>query len=234
MLKIEFFHDVICSFCFPMSARIRKITAQFPEIEIEHKSFALAWEDADFVNMFGSRQNAKEEVMHHWEAANQNDDEHRFNIDGMKAQDFAFPTSKNGLLAAKAAGLIGDQSTYWEVFDKLQAGLFMRSMNIEDIAVIESLVKETSVDFEKWQAAFKSPETLAAVQKDFELANAYQLQSVPTLIINQKYLINGALPTDMLIQHLKEIAQKENTSLGLENIASSEACNLVDGKWQCD
>ncbi len=53
-----------------------------------------------------------------------------------------FPTSKNALLAkAKAAGYIGNQDTYWLLFDKLQEGLFMRSLNIEEPEVIEELVK---------------------------------------------------------------------------------------------
>ena len=73
--------------------------------------------------------------------ANQNDSKHRFNIEGMRKQRFDFPTSKNVLLAAKAAGYIGNQDTYWLLFDKLQEGLFVRSLNIEEPEVIEKLVK---------------------------------------------------------------------------------------------
>ena len=54
--------------------------------------------------MFGSHEAVKPEVLGHWEHANQNDDEHRFNIEGMKEKDFLFLTSKNGLKATKAAG----------------------------------------------------------------------------------------------------------------------------------
>jgi predicted DsbA family dithiol-disulfide isomerase len=43
MFKIEFFHDVICSFCFPMSARMSRIAKNYSNIEIIHHSFALGW-----------------------------------------------------------------------------------------------------------------------------------------------------------------------------------------------
>ncbi|KAJ73436.1 DSBA oxidoreductase [Enterococcus faecalis AZ19] len=37
-MKIEFFHDVICSFCFPMSDRMHEIQQEFPDIELIHRS----------------------------------------------------------------------------------------------------------------------------------------------------------------------------------------------------
>lgn len=33
-VKIEFFHDVICSFCFPMSYRMRQLVEQMEYVEI--------------------------------------------------------------------------------------------------------------------------------------------------------------------------------------------------------
>lgn len=58
-MKIEFFHDVICSFCFPMSDRMHEIQQEFPEIELIHRSFALGWSANDFETMFGSRSAVK-------------------------------------------------------------------------------------------------------------------------------------------------------------------------------
>lgn len=155
MLKIEFFHDVICSFCFPMSARMRRIANKYNNIEIIHRSFALGWEPEDFIRSFGSREAVKAEVLSHWQHANQNDDEHRFNIEGMRNANFNFPISKPGLLAAKAAGIIGGEAMYWDVFDRVQYKLFVENKNIEDIGVLEEAVKETNVPFEDWKIHFQ-------------------------------------------------------------------------------
>ncbi|WP_086313878.1 hypothetical protein A5821_001422 [Enterococcus sp. 7F3_DIV0205] len=235
MITIEFFHDVICSFCFPMSYRMRQIQKEMPELNIIHRSFALARDEEDHERMFGSRENAKNEILSHWVHANQNDDLHRFNIEGMRAADFLFPTSMNGLLAAKAAGVVGGEASYWDMFDALQTGLFVYSQNIDDIAVIESIVKNSSIDFEKWQQAFINPETLALVEDDFRLANAYQLSGVPALIVNGKYLINGAQPMDQIIQAIETIKEKETPIIEVIENGESEngSCTMEDGKWVC-
>lgn len=207
MIKIEFFHDVICSFCFPMSARMRRIAKKYNNIEIKHRSFALAWEPGDFIRSFGSREAVKPEVVGHWIQANMNDEEHRFNIEGMYKTDFNFPISKPGLKAAKAAGLIGGDDVYWDVFDRIQHKLFVENKNVEDIAVLEEAVKETGIPFENWRAQYEKNETEKAVLADIELAQAYGVNSVPTLVINQKYSIIGAQSQEAIEKALNMISK---------------------------
>ncbi|MBM6615720.1 DsbA family protein [Desemzia sp. RIT804] len=235
-MQVEFFHDVICSFCFPMSYRMRKVAEKYPKLEIVHRSFALGWEKDQFIQMFGSHEAVKPEVIHHWESANQNDDEHRFNIVGMKEQDFLFPTSKNGLKAAKAAGLIADQAAYWNVFDGLQNALFVENKDISDVAVIEAVVKQTSVDFDTWKVQFENPETEQAVIEDLEKVQAYGIQGAPAVVVNQKYLISGAQPQEVIEQTIEKIAEEEGFQLkGLQMMGTdAQACNMIDGKWVCD
>ncbi|NLC33915.1 MAG: DsbA family protein [Erysipelothrix sp.] len=235
-MKVEFFHDVICSFCFPMSARMHEIQAEIPELDIIHRSFALAWDDAAFTTMFGSRSRAKTEVLTHWQAANQNDAQQRFNIEGMAKANFNFPTSKNALVAAKAAGLVAGQAVYWEVFDRLQTGLFVENVDIEQDEIIEALVLQTSIDFNAWKTAYNDPNTLDEVLKDLERANTYNLRGVPALIINGKYLISGAQPYDTIVNTLKEIIAEEQ-AIPLEDLTENNnnaSCNFVDGKWVCN
>lgn len=235
-MKVEFFHDVICSFCFPMSYRMRKVAKKYPKLDIVHRSFALGWEKEQFIQMFGSHEAVKPEVLGHWEHANQNDDEHRFNIEGMRNADFPFPTSKKGLKAAKAAGLVADQSAYWDVFDGLQHALFVENRNIDDTAVIEDVVQQTNVDYAAWKAQYEDPATEQAVLEDLQRVQAYGIQGAPAVVVNQKYLISGAQPQAVIEQTIEKIAQEEGFQLqGLEMLgATGEACNMVEGQWVCD
>ncbi|NLL73564.1 MAG: DsbA family protein [Clostridiales bacterium] len=237
-MRIEFFHDVICSFCFPMSARMRRIAKKYNNIEIIHRSFALGWEAEDFIRSFGSREAVKSEVLGHWVHANQNDDEHRFNIEGMRQTDFNFPISKPGLIAAKAAGLIGGENVYWDLFDRIQNKLFVENKNIEDIAVLEEAVKETSISFSDWKAQFEKDETKKAVLADLGLVQAYGVNSAPTLVINQKYAIPGAQSQEEIEKVLAKISKDEGIPLSkLQTIQTNDiagACSIVDNKWQCD
>ena len=188
------------------------------------------------LQQFGSHEAVKPEVIHHWENANQNDDEHRFNIEGMKEQDFLFPTSKNGLKAAKAAGMIADQDTYWAVFDGLQQALFVENRDISDLTVIEDVVKKTSIDFDDWKVQFENPETEQAVLEDLQRVQDYGIQGAPALVVNQKYLISGAQPQEVIEQTIEKIAKEEGFQLkGLTLMGSNAAaCNMIDGKWVCD
>lgn len=230
-MKVEFFHDVICSFCFPMSARMRKMAERFPELKIVHRSFALGWQERDFIRMFGSRQAVKPEVINHWVNANRNDDEHRFNIEGMKQTDFDFPLSKPALLAAKAAGIIGGEALYWDVFDRIQNKLFVENKNIEEVAVLEEAVKETGVDFAAWKKQFEDASTEQKVLDDMILSEEYGIRSVPTLVINEEIVVHGALPTEELAEILQDLLNKKNGTLSQDE---PESCKLEGGEWKCD
>lgn len=235
MIKIEFFHDVICSFCFPMSARMHRIAKKYNNIEVIHRSFALGWEPEDFIRSFGSREAVKSEVLGHWVHANDNDDDHRFNINGMSETDFNFPISKPGLIAAKAAGIIGGDSGYWEAFDKIQHKLFVENKNIEDIDILEEAIRETNLPFADWKTQFEDIETEKAVLRDLELARAYGVKSVPTIVINQKHALSGAQSQESIESVLEKIAQDENIPLKtIEGSDVGASCSIVDEQWKCD
>lgn len=199
-ITIEFFHDVICSFCFPMSYRMRQLQKLMPEAQIVHRSYALVKSETDFDKMFGSRVAAKAEIMSHWEHANHIDDLHRFNITGMKQADFLFPTSMNALIACKAAYFTAGEAGYWDVFDALQNALFVQNRNIEENDVIEDCVKKSGIDFVIWEQHYNRGETKDAVEKDFLLAKQYDVRGVPCLIVNGKHQISGAQPLSNIIK----------------------------------
>ncbi len=223
-LHAEFFHDVICSFCFPMSYRMRQITKAMPNLEITHRSFALVKQESDFDPMFGSHERVKDEIVTHWEQANQNDDLHRFNIDGMKQTDFPFPSSMKPLRAAKAALSVGGEAAYWDVFDALQAALFIQNQNIELDEVIRTAVKTTDVNFDEWQQHFASDKTRQAVEADLARADEYGLRGVPALVINRQQVISGALPTGQLRQMLEDLSRQASEQKTVPGLCGPEGC----------
>ncbi len=204
-MKIEFFHDVICSFCFPMSYRMRKLKKRMPELEIIHRSFALVPEAESFDIMFGSRESAKIEILTHWEQANKNDDLHRFSIDGMKESDFLFPISIPSLRAVKAAEEVGGNDIAWDAFDALQNALFVENKNVEDFQIIKEALSKTSIDIEKWEEAYYNSNSLEGVNKDLDLAREYGITGVPFLVINGKYGLNGAQPLAKIEEMIDKI-----------------------------
>lgn len=140
--------------------------------------------------------------------------------------------------AAKAAGLIGGDDMYWDVFDQIQNKLFVENKNTEDIAVLEEAVKETSISFADWKAQFENDETEKAVLADLRLAQAYGVNSAPTLVINQKYAIAGAQSQEEIEKLLARISKDEGVALNklqtLQMDDTGGSCSIVDGKWKCD
>lgn len=209
-LKIEFFHDVICSFCYPMSYMMRKLDGEFKNIEVIHRSFALVPKEESFNISFGSRKKAKEEILTHWQHANELDELKRFNIEGMRQEDFPFPSSMIPLKASKAAFLVGGQSMYWDMFDGLQKGLFSDNRNIQDLEVVYDIARSIdNMDFEQWKKHFDSQEVIDAVDEDLKLVSAYGVNSAPTLIINQKYFLGGAAPYENLKNTILKTMEEE-------------------------
>lgn len=236
-MKIEFFHDVICSFCFPMSYRMRQLKEKRPELEIIHRSFALVPEVEAFDKMFGNRESAKSEILTHWEQANMNDDLHRFNIDGMRKSDFLFPISIPALRAVKAAEEVGGNDMAWDVFDALQNALFVENKNIEELEVMKEAVSKTNIELEKWEIAYESSKSLEEVEKELDLARSYGIYSVPFLLINGKYRLNGAQPLAKIEEMIDNIMKEKNKNQP-KNIISGEdgkTCSLdYEGNWNCD
>jgi len=205
---------------------MRQLQKMMPEAQIVHRSYALVKSERDFDMMFGSRAAAKNEIMSHWEQANQNDDLHRFNIYGMQKAEFPFPSSMKVLTACKAAA--GDAG-YWDVFDALQNALFVQNRNLEDSDIINECIRQSGIDFAKWEQHYNSGDTKEAVEKDLILAKQYGIEGVPCLIIDGKYRISGAQPLAQIIQAIRGAAEnQEKTS------SEGAACRLDGGKINCD
>lgn len=224
-IKIQFFHDVICSFCYPMSFRMRKLQEIMPDVDIIHRSFALVKNNNDFTSMFGSREEAKNEILTHWVHANQNDDLHRFNIKGMREENFLFPTSMNPLWACKAAYFIAHDAGYWDLFDALQESLFTKNKNIELNEVIFDNVKLVGLDFNRWQKYFNADEVKLSVEADFKLAKKYGLQGVPALIINDNVIIKGAVSLVQIKQAIETMKNNNNTLLSTNGACEIDGCS---------
>lgn len=231
-VTIEFFHDVICSFCFPLSYRMRQLQEMLTEVQIVHRSFALAKSEQDFDVMFGSRAAAKAEILSHWEQANQNDDLHRFNIAGMQEASFPFPTSMKVLTACKAAYFTAGDAGYWDVFDALQNALFVQNLNVEEQNIINGCIRESGIDFSIWEQHYNSTATTEAVEKDFLLAQQYGIQGVPCLIIDEKYQISGAQPLAQIIKAITKAT--EATEVQVLRPDDGAACRLDGERIKCD
>ncbi len=207
-LRIEFFHDVLCAWCFALSPRMRKLVHEFPNVEVIHRSFALAPTQYSIAEMFGSKEAGKSEILKHWQAANRNDDAHRICTDDMACKTFDYPYSMPGLKACKAAELQGGQSAHWDMFDRIQKAHLIEAKNIADFDVLLDCAIDLALDKDRFVNDYHSEEVKQAIEADSLRARLAGVYAVPSLIVNEEKLISGAQSYNTLksfVQNLMEI-----------------------------
>jgi len=171
---------------------------EFPDIEIAHHSFALSKTDNDTIRVFGTLENAKKEIMNHWRSSNLNDDEGRINTDLMETREFKYPNSINGLLGCKAAQLQLGQTGHWDYYDLVQKTHLTEARNIGDKEILYDLAEQLDMDREKFIKDFNSDKAKKMVEDDIKLARRLRVNSVPTIIINSRIKVPGAVSYDTL------------------------------------
>jgi len=206
-MRVEFFHDVLCAWCYCLSPRLRRVAKKFPKLEIVHRCFALAPTPNTIAEIFGSKEQGKREILNHWRAANMNDDEHRINADLMASREFDYPYSMPGLLACKTAEMQGGQEAHWNMFDRVQKAHLTECRNIADINVLRDCAYEIELDIERFDKDFNNPSTANSVNKDIRLARELGVNAVPTLIIDRKWVVEGAVQGFMLEMIFEQLAE---------------------------
>lgn len=206
-LTIDFFHDVVCGWCFNISPRLRRLAEEFA-LDVRHHTFVLQDSRAEMARRWGSPQEARETILGHWAACRVASDTPKlFNIDGMRRATFDYPHGLPGALACKAAETLGGQSAHWDMFDRIQRAHIAEARNVGDPAELRRFAEMLGHDGKRFAALVKAPVTRAAVEADRRLARLMQVQSVPTLIIRETgtRLVNG--PIQDLRAQIRAVAQ---------------------------
>ena len=204
-MVLEFFHDPLCAWCYTMSPRVRRLVIEFPQLEVVHRGFALA-PDADAIEkIFGDKAKGRLEILDHWRAANDNDDDHRMNPELMAEQPFDYPWSMPPLLGCEASRQQGGDVAYWDYFDEIQKLHLTECRNIVDVEVLSECSTRVGLDSDALMAAIADPATKTLVQQDMARAHSFGLRGVPALVLEGQLVANGALPWAELVDNVRQV-----------------------------
>lgn len=96
-----------------------------------------------------------------------------------------------------------------EAFHKAVSDAYwLEARNIDDVNVLKEIAGNVSLNVEQFETALKDPQLDAEVTADIELAHAYGLNGVPALIFENKYLVSGAQPYDILRQVVEKVQEE--------------------------
>ena len=109
--------------------------------------------------------------------------------------------SRPALIGAKFAEEHGAGEAY---HDAVFAAYWLNAQDISDLDVLVAVATAVSLDPSAFLDALEDPHYQAQMQADVEQAYAYGLSGVPALVYDNKYLVSGAQPYEVLA----EVAEK--------------------------
>ena len=110
--------------------------------------------------------------------------------------------SRLALIGAKYAEAMGKGPQY---HDAMLRAYWQRANNIGLVDVLVEIAQRVGLGREAFLAALHNDDYEAQVEADIEQAYQYGLTGVPALIFNNRYLVSGAQPYEVLRQVVEKV-----------------------------
>lgn len=122
-----------------------------------------------------------------------------------------------------------------EMTERILHAYFTESKHIGDHDTLTELAVEVGLDREEVSKMLASDEMAEAVRQDQELGRKYGVTAVPFFLINGKYALTGAQPTEIFVKSLEKVLAEEkvtvlNTDSGM--VCDDEGCVIPPKKDQ--
>jgi predicted DsbA family dithiol-disulfide isomerase len=111
-----------------------------------------------------------------------------------------------------------------EVKEALLAAYFTRAENLGDHDVLRKVAVDVGLDPGRVDEVLASEEYVDAVRADIARARAYGAGGVPFFVVDQKYGVSGAQPTEVFSQLLERAWAESHPSIQLVGGADADAC----------
>ena len=206
-MKIEIWSDVMCPFCYIGKRNLETALEQFPDknhIEIVWKSYQL---DPSFPN-----------------AVTEDYHEYLVKRKGMTAEqvkgmlDNVTQTAKqagldyhldkaiivNSLDAHKFIQFAKTKGLGDEAEEKLFHAFFTDAKNIADLETLTELGKDIGLDDTEIKTAFTEEKYATLVEQDIEEGQQIGVQGVPFFVIDRKYAVSGAQPSQAFSESIEK------------------------------
>jgi predicted DsbA family dithiol-disulfide isomerase len=96
-----------------------------------------------------------------------------------------------------------------EMTERILRAYFTESKHIGDHETLTVLAAEVGLNRESVEKMLASDEMADAVRADERTAQQYGITAVPFFLINKKYALTGAQPTEVFVQALEKILAED-------------------------
>ncbi|HWO95454.1 MAG TPA: DsbA family oxidoreductase [Bacillus sp. (in: firmicutes)] len=221
-MKIEVWSDFACPFCYIGKRRLEEALEKFPhrdQVEVVFKSFELdphASRDTDLsiheiiAQKYGTSVEQAKKM-----------NEGVIQQAASVGLDFQFETliRTNTFDAHRLAKFAEAKGKGAEVTERLLKAYFTDSKHLGDRKTLTELAAEAGLDQNEAEAVLKGNDYETAVRADEREAREIGVQGVPFFVLNNKYAISGAQPTEVFAGALQKVWEEENAKPALQSLS---------------
>ena len=228
-MKVQIWSDVMCPFCYIGKKNFEKALAQLPfadAIEVEWKSFQL---DPTLQETSGTL-TTKQYLMNKRGLSEAQLDQMMGGMLQMGKQagiDFekGNPIVANTMKAHQLLHVAKKHNVQNEMEELLFQSHFINSENVADETVLIALGNQLGIDSEEIRKAFSDEVIAYEVQQDILEARSIGVSGVPFFVLNNKYAVSGAQPSEVFVDALTQSYNEINPS---QEVVQGNSCS-IDG-----
>ncbi len=237
-MKIEVWSDYVCPFCYIGKRRLEMALEKFAhkdEVEILFNSYELDPNTPREIS-----QSIHEIIAGKYGVSV--DEAKRMN-EGIRQQaaevglTFNFDTMipANTFDAHRLTHFAKTQNKDKELTEKLLHAYFTESKHLGDHKILADIAAEAGIDRNEALTFLADEEALAdEVRRDEQTAQQMGVRGVPFFVINQKYGISGAQPTETFLSALEKVWQEEQSGTVLQDLSGDDPQGGACADGSCD
>lgn len=226
-MKIDIWSDYQCPFCYIGKTRLQNALSQFAhaeEVNVNYKSFELDPSAERDIPL-----NIYEALAKKYGTTIEQAREMNVNVGTQAAQeglDFQFDTMilTNSFDAHRLMQYAADQGKAEEMNEALFRAYFTESRHIGDHHTLIDIAESVGLDRQQTAAVLESEQYGDLVRRQEHLGSQLGITGVPFFVINDKYAISGAQPTEMFTKALNDIWAEDHPLQMLGDSAAGEMC----------
>jgi predicted DsbA family dithiol-disulfide isomerase len=224
-MRIEIWSDVVCPWCYIGKRRLEAALAAFPhreDVEVVYRSFEL-----DPTAPEAAAETTVEALARKWgtdvdgaREAMARGDEVAAEV-GLHFRHHDAPRART-VDAHRLLHLALDAGLQAELKEALLAAYFLRGESMGDHDVLRKAAADVGLDPARVEEVLAGHEYADAVLVDIDQARAFGATGVPFYVVDRKYGISGAQPTEVFAQVLERAWDESHPRLDV--VGGADAC----------
>lgn len=231
-MKIEVWSDFVCPFCYIGKRRLEEALEQFPHkenVEVIFRSYELDPNTPKNVNMTVNEALAEKYGMTIEKAK-----EMSAGVAEQAASvglDFHFEQmiNTNTFDAHRLAHYGAEKGVGLQLTEALLKANFTETKNLNSHEVLAEIAKEVGLDAQEVLFVLQDEKKYAnTVKRDQMIAQQMGVRGVPFFVLNEKYSISGAQPSQTFLGALEKVWAEENQEPILQDLSVEQDASCGD------